>query len=636
MYCKSTLRSAILSVLVAISASVFFSCGTDPFVPEEDHPITGSWYMECTSSNLNNVWSPDNDVAFAVGDWGMIFRYKDGEWNPMSNDVIAAFNSVWGSSETDVFVVGEDWSGDGPSHQGIFHFDGNTWTAMELWAGSRYFTSIWGRSGSDVYAVDLAGGLAAEGTVLMHYDGDGWTEIDTGEKWRLHDIWTADGADVYAAGETAVIYPDTFPRGIIVRFDGETWHREEFIHVERFRGIWGSAPDDIYAVGEVNCRDDEDPRVNPQWRGTILHFDGDGWSVLTELQCVYPPFTGVHGTSADNICVSGMGGTVLKYDGDMWRVVTTGTANDLNSISCGFDGQFISVGQDGIILVSESGTQQVEAEGSLCGLSDVWGTSMTDLYGVHKDKILSFDGIEWSRMSTPELTGDDFISIWGSSGSDIFASSYWSRRVYHYNGIGWGMMDYPGTTRIADFWGSSESDVYGVGPGWIMHFDGSVWEEELEVDYYANGIWGSSADNIFAVGGSQSTGSIILHYDGSGWEEMLSPVDYALSDVWGISGSDVYAVGGDQNNGTVIHYDGSGWTEVYSSSGLATGYLNSVWGSSGTDIYVAGTYGMLLHYDGAEWHEISVPFDILKCVWGDSENEIIVGGTNSILRYSEQ
>lgn len=632
MFCKSTLLSAVLSVLVVIIVSSFFFCCTEPFEPKEDSPIAGSWYMECTSSNLNDVWTSDNGVAFAVGDWGMIFKYMDGEWNPMSNEVITAINGVWGSSETDVFAVGDHWAGDGPGHEGIFHFDGMNWTAMLLPALSPYFTSIWGRSGTDVYALGRAENRAS----LMHYDGDSWTEHDSGEPWFLHDVWTADGADVYAVGETPVSYPDTFPKGIIVRFDGETWHREEFIYVERFRGIWGSAPDDIYAVGEVNCSDDEDPRVNPQWRGTILHFDGSGWAVLTELNCGYPPFTGVHGTSADNISVSGEYGTVLKYEGDMWRVVTTGTANDLNSISCGLDGQFISVGQDGTILVSESGTQQVEAEGTLCGLHDVWGTSMNELYGVCDDKILNFDGVEWSRMSTPELTADDFISIWGSSSSDIFASTYWSERVYHYNGIGWGMMDYPGTTRIADFWGSSGSDVYGVGPGWIMHYDGSIWEEELEVDYYANGIWGSSADNIFAVGGYQNTGSIILHYDGSGWEEMFSPVDYALYDVWGISGSDVYAVGGDQNNGTVIHYDGSGWTEVYSSSGLATGYLNSVWGRSGTDIYVVGTYGMLLHYDGAEWYEISIPYDILKCILGDSENDIIVGGTNSILRYSEE
>ncbi len=66
--------------------------------------------MECTSSDLFDVWRADNGVAYAVGEYGMIFRYKDGQWNPMANKVFSSINSVWGSSETDVFVVGESWN----------------------------------------------------------------------------------------------------------------------------------------------------------------------------------------------------------------------------------------------------------------------------------------------------------------------------------------------------------------------------------------------------------------------------------------------------------------------------------------------------------------------------------------------
>ncbi len=469
--------------------------------------------------------------------------------------------------------------------------------------------------------------------MLMHYDGVEWTPLESMEDWEINDIWTADGADLYVAGKDIMTFPDTIPTGIIARFDGETWHVDEFdIYVERFTGIWGSSPNDIYAVGRVNCMDDEDPWLNPLWRGTILHFDGNEWSVLTDVQCGYPTFTGVHGTSADNVYVSGQEGTVLHFDGILWRVVTTGTTNDLNSVSGGPDGQFISVGSEGTILVSEEGTSQVEAEGALCGLTDVWGTSMNELYGVNNNKIISFDGVEWSRMATPELTGE-FMSIWGSSGSDIFASTNWSRRVYHYNGTGWGMMDYPGTTRILDLWGSSGSDVYGVGPGWIVHFDGSTWEEELAVDDDLNAIWGSSAEHIFAVGGSHNSGTLIQYYNGSGWEEMTSPVDHALFDIWGRSGSDVYAVGGYQDIGTVIHYDGTGWSEFYSDN---SGNLVAIWGDSDTDLYIAGQYDRILHFDGNEWHEISIPFDILHCILGDSDNELIVGGRTSILRFGEE
>ncbi len=585
--------------------------------------------MECTSSNILDVWRADNDVAFAVGEYGMIFGYKDGEWNPMLNGVFSTIRSVWGSSETDVFAVGDPSGGDLLSNMGVFHFDGTTWSPMGLPFPGGYFTAVWGRSGTDVYIL----GRLYKGELLVHYDGNNWTKCGDDQPWNLYDIWTAEGADVYAVGEEWNFTPDTIPTGIIARFDGMTWDSERFDYFIKFTGVWGSAPNDIYAVGVVNNRDDEDPWLNPLSRGTILHFDGTAWNLLADIQGEYPPFTGVHGTSADDVYVSGENGTILKYDGTLWRAVTTGTANNLNSVGCGIDGTFISVGDEGTILISEEGTHQVNTEESLCGLNDVWGPSMNELYGVCKDMIISYDGVEWSRMTIPEVTGDELIAIWGSSSSNIFASTYYSERVYHYDGTGWGRMDYPGTTRILDFWGSSGSDVYGVGASWIMHFDGSVWDEEIATGMVLNGIWGSSADHIFAVGGYRLGESHILFYDGIEWDEMTSPVEYALSDVWGSSASDVYAVGGYNTEGTVIHYDGSGWSEVYSD---ASEPLVAIWGHSDTDIYVAGLYSHILHYDGTEWHEISVPFDWMSCIWGDSENNIIVGGRNSILRYGER
>jgi hypothetical protein len=60
-------------------------------------------------------------------------------------------------------------------------------------------------------------------------------------------------------------------------------------------------------------------------------------------------------------------------------------------------------------------------------------------------------------------------------------------------------------------------------------------------------VWGNSASDVFAVGGSH-----ILHYDGSSWSALNNgPMDRGLGSVWGSSSSDVFAVG---DGGTIIHY----------------------------------------------------------------------------------
>ena len=54
---------------------------------------------------------------------------------------------------------------------------------------------------------------------------------------------------------------------------------------------------------------------------------------------------------------------------------------------------------------------------------------------------------------------------------------------------------------------------------------------------------------------------VIFHSDGIGWSRMPAPATEPLHDVWGTSANNVFAVGG---AGTILNYDGTAWMLVNS------------------------------------------------------------------------
>ncbi|MCZ6654432.1 MAG: glucosyltransferase-I, partial [Planctomycetota bacterium] len=71
-------------------------------------------------------------------------------------------------------------------------------------------------------------------------------------------------------------------------------------------------------------------------------------------------------------------------------------------------------------------------------------------------------------------------------------------------------------------------------------------------------VWGSSADDVFVVGGKPSQGEI-YHFDGAVWQAMHVPDVPLLVWVFGFGSDDVTAVG---VGGGVVHFDGASWQRL--------------------------------------------------------------------------
>jgi hypothetical protein len=59
-----------------------------------------------------------------------------------------------------------------------------------------------------------------------------------------------------------------------------------------------------------------------------------------------------------------------------------------------------------------------------------------------------------------------------------------------------------------------------------------TWMNPLPQGNHLNSVWGSSATNVFAVGGPVGGPGIILHFDGSAWSQMQSGVTDFLNGIF--------------------------------------------------------------------------------------------------------
>ena len=179
-------------------------------------------------------------------------------------------------------------------------------------------------------------------------------------------------------------------------------------------------------------------------------------------------------------------------------------------------------------------------------------------------------------------------------------------------------------------WGSAANDVFAVGDGGaILHYDGAAWSAMTSgTDNALFGLWGSSANDVIAVGALGTA----LHYDGAAWSFMahdLYPPN-PLFGVWGSRWNDVYAVG---MMSSILHYNGVSWSTM--PSGTTYG-LNAIWGSAANDIYAVGFWGTIVHFAGSVWSAASSPTtDGLNGIWGSAANDVYaVGNGGTILHFN--
>jgi len=260
-------------------------------------------------------------------------------------------------------------------------------------------------------------------------------------------------------------------------------------------------------------------------------------------------------------------------------------------------------------------------------LKDVWIVDENNILVVGnietdsgRYNIAKWNGNQWSLDRVgPE--GNNLYSIFTFSEDDIWVTNYCS--PYHWDGTTWTYYRFSsggvGVNACAGnaLWGTSSSNLYFVGlEGSIVHYDGQNFEKmESGTDVDLVDIWGTSENNIWVCGYTQTVGTVILYYDGKRWNQFhyLSYSEYINLDSERISGPIVSVWTDSPNYLWAITY----WGLYYISSGNSKefirypdikawrGYILNLRGNSSNDIFFSGYESTIWHYNGNDFHHYS-------------------------------
>ena len=347
-------KKKILSQLLAfvLLSLIVLSCKKSPTEPETiKDPRTYSW-------TIDTLKSPETIQT-------MLWR-------------------LWGSSPSDVYAVGHDADSKGD----MWHFDGETWSIVNVYFRGQELSGIWGFSKNNVWAV--GGSILSNPPSLpnigvsriVHYDGNQWKEsiVDGG---LLKAIWGSSSNDIWAGGWNTLFH-----------YNGTDWKKTEFYFPPQgiqILSIKGLSANDVYMVGGL---DDVVQPIDSAYY-YLYHFNGGKWSI-TDSSIVTPEITQIKF------------GVILKV---------------INGIlySAG-DKLYKKEGNNWIIL------------NSYPGIYTAGGTSSTNLFAAgYQGNIFHYNGADWKNITVKEGFNEEIFDIL-SIGGEVFMVGHDGSQSYILHG----------------------------------------------------------------------------------------------------------------------------------------------------------------------------------------------------------
>lgn len=271
-----------------------------------------------------------------------------------------ALSGVWGSGPDDVWIVG-GWMDEAQ----IFHFDGGDWSEAEA-PDVPLLAWVVGWGPDSALSVGVDGAAAS-------WDGNAWTALDTGVDGDLWGVWGASPDDVWIVGGDA---GDPASDPILLHYDGDTFtdvgldpeqNTRDASALFKVFGVGGR----VWAVGQG---------------GLLVEKQGDDWVAVGAGAEANQDFVSLWGPSADTVvAVGGRGNARLStWDGATWSTIAPEGVGGLNAVFMEDASRAIVGGISGYVGAFDPATGELEPEAVL-GTGDVhaiWGDGEGTHYAV--------------------------------------------------------------------------------------------------------------------------------------------------------------------------------------------------------------------------------------------------------------
>jgi hypothetical protein len=277
---------------------------------------------------------------------------------------------------TQAWAVGGIGEPDAPTDVAIQRWDGDEWTIEDAPSPGGFINELRAVDASgpnDVWAVGRTSSGFGDEPLVLHHDGEAWSEFDLPDEVDgvLNDVAAISPTDVWVVGFVGDPAA-SLERALVLHWDGVAWAEVEVRRAigggkAALTGIGWVSPTDIWVVGYHH------------FRPLVLRFDGAAWSrseteIRGDLFAVEPFATGE---------VWGIGTPIQRFDGEAWT-----EANVVRS--------------DGLELV----------DGAAVGGRDVWavGTRSNEDDPATRIAVYRYSGRRWLPVDGPPVGGSDALT----------------------------------------------------------------------------------------------------------------------------------------------------------------------------------------------------------------------------------
>jgi len=618
-------RKTLSVVLLAALTLFVVSCDSTK-TPVEPTPAVPPVFRQVTTlptvTTWEKVWGTSASDLFLMGENGYVYRSDGLSWTKELSTVLSdrTILSAWGASPDSVYFVGRiadvehtlmDTVADTPysaywDEPILEHYNGTTFSAVELTGVKWGLYDIWGSDSDSIFAVGYNG-------TILQYTGATWSIMATGGTspvW-LNSVWGSSNSNVFASGS----------KGSLLRYDGTSWNVIPTHTGEDLWDVWGLSDTSVYQAGT---------------KGRVLRYDGTSISPMTTP--IANTLYSIWGSSANDLWAVGWGGKLLQYKNSTWAEVDSRTRFGLLSLWGTSANNIYAAGE--IVLHYDGVDWSPVTIRSEPNFADVWAgtnTSVTEVVTIGSGGtiLLSSGGSTFSSMTSTGSITANLNGVAGADGRALFIVGDDGVTLQR-DGItsNWLPMTSGVSTNLNSVACLSDEFAVAAGDGGVvLQFDGTDWTQQASLtaeNLNDVAIFALEGDtSIWIVGDAGTT----LYHDHTGWHVVTVTPSDNLRSVSAASVTQAFAAG---DNGRGISFEGMSWTNE---STRTSENLNGVWSlltDNGVDLFVSGAGGLVMTRRSGVWSDLDTGIGFgLNGIFGLSATNIfLVGDYNHILRYS--